>query len=65
MKIKTNNNFNLAINILENQCFMTSGKAEKKAIEIFKSINELRKNGNKDITVDDLLIQEIEKIKLI
>ena len=61
LKLKTNNNFTLTISILKNQCFMPSGKAERKAGEIFREVREANKNGNKNITVDDLLIQEIKK----
>ena len=62
MKLKTKENYNLTIQILQNQCFMSFGEAERKARQIFEEVKKHRRAGNFNIKVDDYLVEEIEKV---
>ena len=64
MKLKTEGNYNLTIQILQRQCFMTFGEAERKARQIFEEIKKHRRAGNFNIKVDDYLIEEIKKAEV-
>ena len=45
--------------ILQNQCYMSAGEAERKARQIFDNVEYDRKNGKVKSTVDDYLVDEI------
>ena len=47
--------------ILQNQCYMSAGEAERKARQIFDNVKYDRKNGKVKSTVDDYLVDEINK----
>lgn len=61
MKLKTESNYNLTIQILQHQCFMAFGEAEQKARQIFNEVKKHRRARNFDIKVEDYLIAEIRK----
>ena len=45
--------------ILQNQCYMSEGEAERKARQIFDNVEHDRKIRKVKITVDDYLVAEI------
>ena len=56
---KTYKNFLLTMEILQNQCYMSAGEAERKARQIFDNVEYDRKNRKVKSTVDDYLTAEI------
>lgn len=64
MKLKTEGNYNLTVQILQHQCFMTYGEAERIARKIFDEVKKYRRAGNLNVKVDDYLIEEIKKAEV-
>ena len=58
---RTHKNFLQTMEILQNQCYMSAGEAERKARQIFDNVEYDRKNGKVKSTVDDYLVDEINK----
>ena len=58
---RTHRNFLLTMEILQNQCYMSTGEAERKARQIFDNVEYDRKNRKVKSTVDDYLIDEINR----
>ena len=56
---RTYKNFLLAMEILQNQCYMTAADAEKRTREIFDSVEYDRKCRKVKSTVEDYLTAEI------
>ena len=56
---RTHRNFLQTMEILQNQCYMSAGEAERKARQIFDDVEYDRKNGKVKSTVDDYLVHEI------
>ena len=56
---RTSRNFLQTMEILQNQCYMSAGEAERKARQIFDNVEYDRKNGKVKSTVDDYLVHEI------
>ena len=56
---RTYRNFLQTMEILQNQCYMSAGEAERKARQIFDNVEHDRKNGKLKSTVDDYLVDEI------
>ena len=56
---RTYKNFLQAMEILQNQCFMSAGEAERKARQIFDNVEYDRKIRKVKSTVDDYLVAEI------
>ena len=56
---RTYKNFLQTMEILQNQCYMTSGEAERKARQIFDNVEYDRKIRKVKSTVDDYLVAEI------
>ena len=56
---RTHRNFLQTMEILQNQCYMSAGEAERKARQIFDNVEHDRKNGKLKSTVDDYLVDEI------
>ena len=56
---RTHRNFLLTMEILQNQCYMSAGEAERKARQIFDNVEYDRKNRKVKSTVDDYLVHEI------
>ena len=56
---RTHKNFLQTIEILQNQCYMSAGEAERKARQIFDTVEYDRKNRKVKSTVDDYLVDEI------
>lgn len=56
---RTHRNFLQTMEILQNQCYMSAGEAERKARQIFYNVEYDRKNGKVKSTVDDYLVHEI------
>ena len=56
---RTHENFLQTMEILQNQCYMSAGEAERKARQIFDNVEYDRKNGKVKSTVDDYLVDEI------
>ena len=56
---RTHRNFLQTMEILQNQCYMSTGEAERKARQIFDNVEYDRKNGKVKSTVDDYLVHEI------
>ena len=55
---RTYKNFLQTMEILQNQCYMSAGEAERKARQIFDNVEYDRKNGKVKSTVDDYLVDE-------
>lgn len=58
---RTHRNFLQTMEILQNQCYMSAGEAERKARQIFDNVEYDRKNGKVTSTVDDYLVDEINR----
>ena len=58
---RTYKNFLQAMEILQNQCYMSAGEAERKARQIFDNVEYDRKNRKVKSTVDDYLVDEINR----
>ena len=58
---RTYRNFLQTMEILQNQCYMSAGEAERKARQIFDNVEYDRKNGKVKSTVDDYLVDEINR----
>lgn len=58
---RTHRNFLQTMEILQNQCYMSAGEAERKARQIFDNVEYDRKNGKVKSTVDDYLVDEINR----
>ena len=58
---RTHRNFLQTMEILQNQCYMSAGEAERKARQIFDDVEYDRKNGKVKSTVDDYLVHEINR----
>ena len=58
---RTHRNFLLTMEILQNQCYMSAGEAERKARQIFDNVEYDRKNRKVKSTVDDYLVDEINR----
>ena len=58
---RTYRNFLQTMEILQNQCYMSAGEAERKARQIFDNVKYDRKNRKVKSTVDDYLIDEINR----
>ena len=58
---RTHRNFLQTMEILQNQCYMSAGEAERKARQIFDNVKYDRKNRKVKSTVDDYLIDEINR----
>lgn len=58
---RTHRNFLQTMEILQNQCYMSAGEAERKARQIFDDVEYDRKNGKVKSTVDDYLVDEINR----
>lgn len=58
---RTHRNFLQTMEILQNQCYMSAGEAERKARQIFDDVEYDRKNRKVKSTVDDYLVDEINK----
>ena len=58
---RTYRNFLQTMEILQNQCYMSAGDAERKARQIFDNVEYDRKNRKVKSTVDDYLVDEINK----
>ena len=56
---RTYNNFLRAMEILQNQAYMTPGRAERKTREIFDAVEYDRKIRKVKSTVEDYLVAEI------
>ena len=56
---RTYNNFLLAMEILQNQAYMTPGQAEKRTRQIFDWVEYDRKVRKVKSTVEDYLVAEI------
>ena len=56
---RTYKNFLLAMEILQNQCYMTAGEAERRTREIFDNVEYDRKYRKVKSTVEDYLTAEI------
>ena len=56
---RTHRNFLQTMEILQNQCYMSAGEAERKARQIFDNVEYDRKNGKVKSTVDYYLVDEI------
>ena len=56
---RTYNNFLRAMEILQNQAYMTQGQAEKKTRQIFDWVEYDRKVRKVKTTVEDYLVAEI------
>ena len=56
---RTYKNFLQTMEILQNQCYMSSGEAERKARQIFDNVEYDRKIRKVKSTVDDYLAAEI------
>ena len=56
---RTHRNFLQTMEILQNQCYMSAGEAERKARQIFDNVEYDRKNRKVKSTVDDYLVHEI------
>ena len=56
---RTYKNFLQAMEILQNQCYMTAGEAERRTREIFDSVEYDRKYRKVKSTVEDYLTAEI------
>ena len=56
---RTYKNFLLTMEILQNQCYMTAGDAERRTREIFDSVEYDRKYRKVKSTVEDYLTAEI------
>ena len=56
---RTYKNFLLTMEILQNQCYMTAGEAERKTRQIFDSVEYDRKYRKVKSTVEDYLTAEI------
>ena len=56
---RTYKNFLQTMEILQNQCYMPSGEAERKARQIFDNVEYDRKIRKVKSTVDDYLVAEI------
>ena len=56
---RTYKNFLQTMEILQNQCYMSSGEAERKARQIFDNVEYDRKIRKVKSTVDDYLVAEI------
>ena len=56
---RTYRNFLQTMEILQNQCYMPAGEAERKARRIFDSVEYDRKYRKVKSTVEDYLIAEI------
>ena len=56
---RTYKNFLQTMEILQNQCYMTAGEAERKARQIFDNVEYDRKIRKVKSTVDDYLVAEI------
>lgn len=56
---RTYRNFLQTMEILQNQCYMSSGEAERKARQIFDNVEYDRKIRKVKSTVDDYLVAEI------
>lgn len=58
---RTRRNFLQTMEILQNQCYMSAGEAERKARQIFDNVEYDRKNRKVKSTVDDYLVDEINR----
>ena len=58
---RTHKNFLQTMEILQNQCYMSAGEAERKARQIFDNVEYDRKNRKVKSTVDDYLVDEINR----
>ena len=58
---RTHRNFLQTMEILQNQCYMSAGEAERKARQIFDNVDYDRKNRKVKSTVDDYLVDEINR----
>lgn len=58
---RTYRNFLQTMEILQNQCYMSAGEAERKARQIFDDVEYDRKNRKVKSTVDDYLVDEINR----
>lgn len=58
---RTHRNFLQTMEILQNQCYMSAGEAERKARQIFDDVEYDRKNRKVKSTVDDYLVDEINR----
>ena len=56
---RTYKNFLQTMEILQNQCYMSAGEAERKARQIFDNVEYDRKIRKVKSTVDDYLVAEI------
>lgn len=56
---RTYKNFLQTMEILQNQCYMSEGEAERKARQIFDNVEHDRKIRKVKSTVDDYLVAEI------
>lgn len=56
---RTYNNFLYAMEILQNQAYMTAGQAEERARQIFDWVEYDRKIRKVKTTVEDYLVAEI------
>ena len=56
---RTYNNFLLAMEILQNQAYMTPGQAEERTRQIFDAVEYDRKVRKVKSTVEDYLVAEI------
>ena len=56
---RTYNNFLLAMEILQNQAYMTEGQAEERTRQIFDWVEYDRKVRKVKTTVEDYLVAEI------
>ena len=56
---RTHKNFLQTMEILQNQCYMSAGEAERKARQIFDNVEYDRKNVKVKSTVDYYLVDEI------
>ena len=56
---RTYNNFLLAMEILQNQAYMTEGQAEERTRQIFDWVEYDRKVRKVKTTVEDYLVDEI------
>ena len=56
---RTYKNFLQTMEILQNQCYMSDGEAERKARQIFDNVEYDRKIRKVKSTVDDYLVAEI------
>ena len=56
---RTYKNFLQTMEILQNQCYMSAGEAERRARQIFDNVEYDRKIRKVKSTVDDYLVAEI------